>query len=269
MAQAALARHTDTWRTTGIDSLPRPCATLLIPDGGVLATRVHYETLNDAMFLLRVTLLSTVLCLVSVIMLSLATANVDIKLGIMAITSYPKLIFSSSVWSSTSVFSAIQVAWFMAYCAFSHIIRLHFNTTDPPRDWDDRNGAWSVVELDVRVISKPAMPRSIMHPPSAASLAHHRHLAAHGTSSHSHVSLHAPEVADLEDGVSAVLPIGLSSRSGASTTLPLPKSASDQWKLCVQPTQHTGAAGIQADITLLTPDQDYLAWRARHKRKNY
>ncbi|KAJ1721777.1 hypothetical protein LPJ53_003730 [Coemansia erecta] len=90
------------------DSLPRPKATLLIPDGGVLATRVHYETLNDAMFLMRVTVLSSVICLAIVVLLSLATANVDIKLGIMAITSYPKLLFSSVVW-----------------------------------DWDDRNGEWS------------------------------------------------------------------------------------------------------------------------------
>ncbi|KAJ1665447.1 hypothetical protein IW140_003416 [Coemansia sp. RSA 1813] len=143
--------------------LPLPRAKLLIPDGGVLATRVHYETLNDAMFLLRVTLLSSVLCLASVVLLSLTTANIDIKLGVRAITAYPKLLFSSVVWSSTSVFSAILVAWFMAYCVFSHIVRLHFNSTDPPRDWDDRNGEWSVVELDVRARPKPspATPRHV------------------------------------------------------------------------------------------------------------
>ncbi|KAJ2656236.1 hypothetical protein IWW48_005145 [Coemansia sp. RSA 1200] len=137
--------------------LPRPRAKLLIPEGGVLATRVHYETLNDAMFLLRVTLLSSVLCVASAVLLSLATANVNIRLGIGAIAAYPKLLFASSVWSSTSVFSAILVAWFMVYCVFSHIVRLHFNSADPPRDWDDRNGEWSVVELDVR-------PRPKLHP---------------------------------------------------------------------------------------------------------
>ncbi|KAJ2683265.1 hypothetical protein H4R19_007016, partial [Coemansia spiralis] len=131
-----------------VPRLPHPRATLLIPDGSVIATRVHYETLNDAMFLLRAAALASVLCLASVVLLSLATANVDIKLGFMAITTYPRLLFSSTVWTSTSVFSAILVAWFAVFCIFCHIIRLHFNTTDPPRDWDDRNGEWSVVELD-------------------------------------------------------------------------------------------------------------------------
>ncbi|KAJ2547408.1 hypothetical protein IWW35_004623, partial [Coemansia sp. RSA 1878] len=79
-----------------VQALRRPRATLLIPDGGVVATRVHYETLNDAMFLVRVTALAAVLCLASVVLLSLTTANVDLKLGIMAITSYPRLLFSST-----------------------------------------------------------------------------------------------------------------------------------------------------------------------------
>ncbi|KAJ2857959.1 hypothetical protein GGI22_003401 [Coemansia erecta] len=152
--------------------LPRPRAKLLIPDGGVLATRVHYETLNDAMFLLRVTLASSVLCLASVVLLSLTTANIDIKLGIRAIRAYPKLLFSSAVWSSTSVFSAILVAWFGVYCIFSHIVRLHFNSTDPPRDWDDRNGEWSVVELDVRPRPKPA-PAAPGRPRTHAALPMH------------------------------------------------------------------------------------------------
>ncbi|KAJ2721570.1 hypothetical protein GGI07_003861 [Coemansia sp. Benny D115] len=229
-------------RTDAPDTPPRPHlrATLLIPEGGVLATRVHYETLNDAMFLVRVTLLSSVLCLAAVILLSLATANVDIKLGIMAIASYPKLLFSSSVWSSTSVFSAIQVAWFMAYCAFSHLIRLHFNTTDPPRDWDDRNGEWSVIELDVRVAPKPEGLRS--------------NTANVGTTS----SGAATAAAVLEQDAVA------SASFGAVGSAPcLSKSVADQWRLCVPPTPAAGAGAAQPDVTLLTPDLDYYHWKAR------
>ncbi|KAJ2161830.1 hypothetical protein GGF46_001138 [Coemansia sp. RSA 552] len=137
-----------------IPQLARPRARLLFADGGAVATRVHYETLNDAMFLVRVTGLAAVLSLASVVLLSLATANVDLALGIQAVAAYPRLVFSAAVWTSTSVFSAILVAWFVVFCVLSHVMRLHFNTTDPPRDWDDRNGAWSVVELDVRTRAK-------------------------------------------------------------------------------------------------------------------
>ncbi|KAI9500218.1 hypothetical protein GGI25_005220 [Coemansia spiralis] len=215
--------------------LPRPRATLLIPDGGVLATRVHYETLNDAMFLLRVTLLSSVLCLASVVLLSLATANVDIKLGIKAITSYPKLLFSSTVWSSTSIFSAILVGWFMVYCIFSHIIRLHFNTTDPPRDWDDRNGEWSVVELDVRARPKQSL-----------------------------VSIRGNREADgTEDGPES--PSLLPGCVEEDPTMLQTLSASDQWKLGVLPATKPSSNRAMAEISLLTPDQDYLAWYAKHK----
>ncbi|KAJ2059895.1 hypothetical protein GGI17_004097 [Coemansia sp. S146] len=208
--------------------LPHPRATLLIPDGGALATRVHYETLNDAVFLIRAMALSSGVCLVTVILLSLTTANVDIKLGIQAITTYPRLLFSSPVWSSTSVFSAIQVVWFMAYCVFSHIIRLHFNVADPPRDWDDRNGEWSLIELDVRTAPKddPA--------------------AQNGTASSR---------------------ISASDNMSDAMLLAPPKLASDQWKLCVLPTAHAAPGPRQAEIALLTPDPDYLAWNAAYKRK--
>ncbi|KAJ2491803.1 hypothetical protein IWW37_002002 [Coemansia sp. RSA 2050] len=209
--------------------LPQPQATLLIPDGGALATRVHYETLNDAVFLIRAMALSSGVCLVTVVLLSLTTANVDIKLGIQAITTYPRLLFSSPVWSSTSVFSAIQVVWFIAYCAFSHIIRLHFNVADPPRDWDDRNGEWSLIELDVRTA-----PKSDPTPQLSGS-------------SSSRIST--------------------SDKMSDAALLAAPKSASDQWKLCVLPTSHAAPGPRQAEIALLTPDPDYLAWIAAYKRK--
>ncbi|KAJ1730838.1 hypothetical protein LPJ61_002812, partial [Coemansia biformis] len=226
------------------DSVPlllRPRATLLIPDGGVVATRVHYETLNDAMFLLRAAALASVLCLVSVVLLSLATANVDIKLGIMAFTSYPRLLFSSTVWTSTSVFSAILVAWFVVFCIFCHIIRLHFNTTDPPRDWDDRNGEWSVVELDVRMRPKP--------PPPSPGVRH--------TGS----PLVRVRTAEAGDTVGAFGPPSPAASSCAEAEAASCASA-DRWKLCVQPASRTKAAGSRTEIVLLTPDRDYLAWRA-------
>ncbi|KAJ2688110.1 hypothetical protein IWW39_002453 [Coemansia spiralis] len=216
--------HPGTTKVHAPPVLPQPLATLLIPDGGALATRVHYETLNDAVFLIRAMTLSAGVCLVTVVLLSLTTANVDIKLGIQAITTYPRLLFSSPVWSSTSVFSAIQVVWFMAYCVFSHIIRLHFNVADPPRDWDDRNGEWSLIELDVRTT-----PKSDHH--------------AAGSSR-----------------------ISTSDTSDAAL-LTAPKSASDQWKLCVLPTSHAAPGPRQAEISLLTPDPAYLAWNAAYKRK--
>ncbi|KAJ1865925.1 hypothetical protein LPJ57_006037 [Coemansia sp. RSA 486] len=259
-----------------VGSLPKPRATLLIPDGGVIATRVHYETLNDAMFLLRVTLLSSILCLACVVLLSLATANVDIKLGIMAITSYPKLLFASSVWSSTSVFSAIQVVWFMAYCAFSHLIRLHFNTTDPPRDWDDRNGEWSVVELDVRIVPKPSMPQS------TGPMQQTRSQTGTLSSRHDHMQPQArtvrfasSELADASetDDDSSMLPMFDSSCKSSNMDAVSSKSACDQWKLCVLPnakstTQtQTQAKTTSADITLLTPDTDYALWLSKQKQK--
>ncbi|KAJ2818825.1 hypothetical protein FBU31_005743 [Coemansia sp. 'formosensis'] len=208
--------------------LPQPRATLLIPDGGALATRVHYETLNDAVFLIRAMALSSGVCLVTVVLLSLTTANVDIKLGIQAITTYPRLLFSSPVWSSTSVFSAIQVVWFMAYCVFSHIIRLHFNVADPPRDWDDRNGEWSLIELDVQTAPKSDPAQS-------------------GAAGSSRISA-GDDISD-------------------TTLLATPKSASEQWKLCVLPTAHAAPGPRQAEIALLTPDPDYMAWKAAYKRK--
>ncbi|KAJ2786889.1 hypothetical protein GGI15_001158 [Coemansia interrupta] len=239
------------------DSLPRPKATLLIPDGGVLATRVHYETLNDAMFLMRVTVLSSVICLATVVLLSLATANVDIKLGVMALTSYPKLLFSSVVWSSTSVFSAIQVAWFIAYCAFSHIIRLHFNTTDPPRDWDDRNGEWSVVELDVRISPKPAPTHSSQQIQTRTRRVHFE----------SQVSIGNRESIELAEIRADTRSLSGSYSDEADTEHSLSKLVSDQWKLCVLPSVHGAIASRQADVTLLTPDTDYLAWKSIQKRK--
>ncbi|KAJ2890714.1 hypothetical protein GGI21_006081 [Coemansia aciculifera] len=216
--------------------LPQPRATLLIPDGGALATRVHYETLNDAVFLIRAMALSTGMCLITVVLLSLTTANVDIKLGIQAITTYPRLLFSSPVWSSTSVFSAIQVVWFMAYCVFSHIIRLHFNVSDPPRDWDDRNGEWSLIELDVRAAPK-SDPTML---PSGSRLS---------------TSAAAAAADDMSDA-----PAMLSQSTGR-------RSVAEQWKLCVLPTAHAAPGPRQAEIALLTPDPDYLAWTAAYKRK--
>ncbi|ORX74163.1 hypothetical protein DL89DRAFT_289782 [Linderina pennispora] len=201
---------------TSCKALSKPTATLLTPDGGVLATRVHYETLNDALFLLKATLFASVLCLLAFVILSLASANVDIRLGMLAVTTYPKLLFSSPVWSSTSVFAAIQVVWFLVYCLFSHIIRLHFNTADPPRDWDDRNGEWCVVELDVRLGNKPT------------------------------------EVAECE----------VEQEDGEF------RSAADQWKLCVLPTQQQSLfAGVPVQIALLTPDPELLAWKRREKTR--
>ncbi|KAJ2453657.1 hypothetical protein EV183_002061 [Coemansia sp. RSA 2336] len=217
-----------------VQVLRRPRATLLIPDGGVIATRVHYETLNDAMFLVRVTALAAVLCLASVVLLSLTTANVDLRLGIMAITSYPRLLFSSAVWTSTSVFSAILVAWFVVFCVFCHVVRLHFNTTDPPRDWDDRNGEWSVVELDVR--TRPKQPAEQTGSPD--SLQSQQQYFA-GTSSPP-----APSAAS-----------ACSDSDTASLLAP-----TQQWKLCVLPAQ----AG---EVALLTLDKDYQAWRANQKPK--
>ncbi|KAJ1813603.1 hypothetical protein LPJ56_003340 [Coemansia sp. RSA 2599] len=253
-------------------SLLKPRATLLIPDGGVIATRVHYETLNDAMFLLRVTLLSSILCLACVVLLSLATANVDIKLGIMAITSYPKLLFSSSVWSSTSVFSAIQVVWFMAYCAFSHLIRLHFNTTDPPRDWDDRNGEWSVVELDVRIVPKPSLPQStVQMQPSAQSQtgtlsSRHNHLQPPARTVR-FASIEPIDVAEGDDDSSMLPMLDNACRSANMDVLPS-RSTYDQWKLCVLPAVKPGAAQTPStNISLLTPDTDYAVWMAKQKHK--
>ncbi|KAJ2455944.1 hypothetical protein GGF42_003328 [Coemansia sp. RSA 2424] len=227
-AAAIVANHKASDQRAPV--LPQPRATLLIPDGGALATRVHYETLNDAVFLIRAMALSSGVCLVTVVLLSLTTANVDIKLGIQAITTYPRLLFSSPVWSSTSVFSAIQVVWFMAYCVFSHIIRLHFNVADPPRDWDDRNGEWSLVELDVR-----AAPKSdpTMSGPLVARMSSGDDMSDAAMLSHSETIM----------------------------------SASDQWKLCVLPTAHAAPGPRQAEIALLTPDPDYLAWNAAYKRK--
>ncbi|KAI8325665.1 hypothetical protein GQ54DRAFT_295259 [Martensiomyces pterosporus] len=274
-----------------VDELPQPRATLLTPDGGVLATRVHYETLNDAVFLAKATLLSSAVCLLSFILLSLASANVDIKLGVLAITSYPKLLFSSSVWSSTSVFAAIQVVWFLAYCLFSHIIRLHFNATDPPRDWDDRNGEWSVVELDVRANAKPSSP--------AASEAQRRANSAYNVLRQRHsADSHrpAPPVVGSPAAQPSVVTEFIAEPHNSSVNLvwpnslrhppsiPLPstilgecyeseaalrtfRSASDEWKLCVQPTADTTATGMLAAISLLTPDPDYIAWKARRKQK--
>ncbi|KAJ2395345.1 hypothetical protein GGI05_001626 [Coemansia sp. RSA 2603] len=239
------------------EPLPRPKATLLIPDGGVLATRVHYETLNDAMFLMRVTVLSSVICLASVVLLSLATANVDIKLGIMAITSYPKLLFSSTVWSSTSVFSAIQVAWFIAYCAFSHIIRLHFNTTDPPRDWDDRNGEWSVVELDVRISPKSALAHSSQQTRTRTRRVHFEPQVSVGN----HESIELAEIRADAPSLSG------SYSDDVDIDYSLAKQVSDQWKLCVSPSVHSTTESKRADIALLTPDTDYLVWKAIQKRK--
>ncbi|KAJ2659167.1 hypothetical protein IW148_004362 [Coemansia sp. RSA 1199] len=215
-----------------VRALRRPRATLLIPDGGVVATRVHYETLNDAMFLVRVTALAAVLCLASVVLLSLTTANVDLKLGIMAITSYPRLLFSSTVWTSTSVFSAILVAWFVVFCVFCHVVRLRFNTTDPPRDWDDRNGEWSVVELDVRARPKPEAAQ-----PAGASPASAQQSRFGGPE--------LPEAASTCSESDAA--------SGASTPAGL-------WKLCVLPAR-------SAKVSLLTPDCDYHAWRANQRPK--
>ncbi|KAJ2855645.1 hypothetical protein J3B02_002055 [Coemansia erecta] len=253
--------------------LPKPRATLLIPDGGVIATRVHYETLNDAMFLLRVTLLSSILCLTCVVLLSLATANVDIKLGIMAITSYPKLLFSSTVWSSTSVFSAIQVVWFMAYCAFSHLIRLHFNTTDPPRDWDDRNGEWSVVELDVRIVPKLSLPQSTVQiQPQTQS-----QTGTLSSSGHNNLQPQARTVrfaptelldASETDDDSSMLPMLGSSGRPANVDAILSKSTCDQWKLCVLPSIKSGIEQtLSTNITLLTPDTDFAMWMAKEKHK--
>ncbi|KAJ2348006.1 hypothetical protein GGF43_004646 [Coemansia sp. RSA 2618] len=215
-----------------VQALPRPRATLLIPDGGVVATRVHYETLNDAMFLVRVTALASVLCLASVVLLSLTTANVDLKLGIMAITSYPRLLFSSTVWTSTSVFSAILVAWFVVFCVFCHVVRLHFNTTDPPRDWDDRNGEWSVIELDVRARPKPEAAQPAGGSPASAHTQH----------------VHFDEPTSLS-------PASTCGESDAASGAPV-----GLWKLCVLPAKHT-------DVALLTPDGDYHAWRAGQKPK--
>ncbi|KAJ1834006.1 hypothetical protein LPJ63_002293 [Coemansia sp. RSA 2711] len=210
-----------------VQALARPRATLLIPDGGVIATRVHYETLNDAMFLVRVTAVASVVCLAAVVLLSLTTANVDLKLGIMAMTSYPRLLFSSAVWTTTSVFSAILVAWFVVFCVFCHVVRLHFNTTDPPRDWDDRNGEWTVVELDVR-----AQPKPLGSPDSAHS-----------------------QAARFNDAADPALASSAASTCGESKA-----ASAGLWRLCVQPAQRGGVA-------LLTPDGDYDAWLTRQQAK--
>ncbi|KAJ2767918.1 hypothetical protein IWQ56_003142 [Coemansia nantahalensis] len=220
-----------------VPRLPHPRATLLIPDGGVIATRVHYETLNDAMFLLRAAALASVLCLATVVLLSLATANVDIKLGFLAIMSYPRLLFSSAVWTSTSVFSAILVAWFVVFCIFCHIIRLHFNTTDPPRDWDDRNGEWSVVELDVRAGAKASQPAAVGARHAGGLLARARVPGAAG-----------PPSSDA------------SSCCDTEAVLDVPHA--DQWKLGVLPASRTKGIAPYTQIALLTPDRDFIAWRA-------
>ncbi|KAJ2851520.1 hypothetical protein IWW36_001004 [Coemansia brasiliensis] len=217
-----------------VRALRRPRATLLIPDGGVIATRVHYETLNDAMFLVRVTALAGVLCLASVVLLSLTTANVDLRLGIMAITSYPRLLFSSAVWTSTSVFSAILVAWFVVFCVFCHVVRLHFNTTDPPRDWDDRNGEWSVVELDVR--TRPKQPTEQMNSPDS-------------------LQSQPPYFAGASSPPAPSAASACSDCDAASSLMP-----TQQWKLCVLPAQ-------VGEVALLTLDRDYQAWRVNQKSK--
>ncbi|KAJ2084109.1 hypothetical protein H4R24_000318 [Coemansia sp. RSA 988] len=235
----------------GDGTLGRPRATLLTADGGVVATRVHYETLNDAMFLVRATVLSAVVCLAAVVLLSLATANVDLKLGIMAMTAYPRLLFSSAVWTSTSVFSAILVAWFVVYCVFCHVVRLHFNTTDPPRDWDDRNGEWSVVELDVR-----AHPKPLQASPAGLSAA-----------------ARYEEVGQASGAVDEGLATSSPSSSPASTcgeteaTSCAGPSASDMWKLCVQPAGQTSGATPRTEIAVLTPDRDYQCWRASQRSR--
>ncbi|KAJ2613334.1 hypothetical protein H4S08_002267 [Coemansia sp. RSA 1365] len=232
----------------GDGTLGRPRATLLTADGGVVATRVHYETLNDAMFLVRATVLAALVCLAAVVLLSLATANVDLKLGFMTVTAYPRLLFSSAVWTSTSVFSAILVAWFVVYCVFCHVVRLHFNTTDPPRDWDDRNGEWSVVELDVRTHQKP-LPTSPEGRDVAAQ--HSEDVRAPGTA-----------VDDLTTSSSSSPP----STCGETETISCAGlSASDLWKLCVQPAAQTDAAAPRTEIALLTPDKDYQCWRASQR----
>ncbi|PIA15836.1 hypothetical protein COEREDRAFT_15906 [Coemansia reversa NRRL 1564] len=232
-------------------TLERPRATLLTADGGVVATRVHYETLNDAMFLVRATVLAAVVCLAAVVLLSLATANVDLKLGFMAVTTYPRLLFSSAVWTSTSVFSAILVAWFVVYCVFCHVVRLHFNTTDPPRDWDDRNGEWSVVELDVRTHQKPP-PTSSEGRGVAAQ--HSEDVQAAGTAA---------------DGLTTPSPsLSPPSTCGETETISCAgPSASDLWKLCVQPMSQTNGAAPKTEIALLTPDKDYQCWRASQRSR--
>ncbi|KAJ2799701.1 hypothetical protein H4R20_004330, partial [Coemansia guatemalensis] len=42
-------------------------------------------------------------------------------------------------------------------------------------------------------------------------------------------------------------------------------SASDLWKLCVQPTTQTSGAAPRTEIALLTPDKDYQRWRASQR----
>ncbi|KAJ2778693.1 hypothetical protein H4R18_004444 [Coemansia javaensis] len=243
-----MKRAEDDGPDAAAERLPRPRATLLVADGGVVATRVHYETLNDAMFLLRATALAAVVCLAAVVVLSLATANVDLRLGMMAVAAYPRLLFSSVVWTSSSVFSAILVAWFVVFCVFCHIVRLHFNTTDPPREWDDRNGEWSVVELDVRPRPKPSG-----HVRPAAAL--------------------APDSDDDSSTGNNIVTFALgpssssSSSSSASTCGAAEASAPlDQWQLCVLPASRLRAGAMRAEIALLTPDRDYLAWRASQKQ---
>ncbi|KAK9700344.1 hypothetical protein K7432_012236 [Basidiobolus ranarum] len=99
-----------------------PSFLLMQVDGDISVVRIHFETSNDSIILLKATLLIT--CLLVLVLFLYVVITQDI---------IPKLKHPSSFLSFINfrtVVSFVMILWFIAFCLLSHLVRLNFDV--PP-----------------------------------------------------------------------------------------------------------------------------------------
>ncbi|ORX91849.1 hypothetical protein K493DRAFT_355159 [Basidiobolus meristosporus CBS 931.73] len=114
-AQSTLASSNDA---TAV-ARKTPSLSLMPVDGDMNVVRVHFETSNDSVVMLKTTLLIT--CLLVIVWFLYAVISQDILPKLRQPTSF------FSFLNFRTVVPFVMVMWFIAFCLLSHLIHLNFD----------------------------------------------------------------------------------------------------------------------------------------------
>ncbi|ORY06306.1 hypothetical protein K493DRAFT_310637 [Basidiobolus meristosporus CBS 931.73] len=96
-----------------------PSFLLMQVDGDISIVRIHFETNNDSLILLKATLLVT--CLLLLILFLYVVITQDIIPLLRNPSSFLVLL------NFRTVVSFVMIIWFIAFCLLSHLVRLNFD----------------------------------------------------------------------------------------------------------------------------------------------
>ncbi|KAJ1975606.1 hypothetical protein H4R35_003064 [Dimargaris xerosporica] len=127
--------------------------------------RVHYETSDDAIYLVKATLGCTILLAVVVLIFTLVTSDIT------QLFQGP-LVFSTLL-SYRTIFSLLILVWYLAYLLFAHLI--HTNFDSPSERWrpDDVTGELHLWETEPQRSVDPSDRWRLCAPPAPVPDAHH------------------------------------------------------------------------------------------------